>query len=523
MRMALSRMTDRRPFMLIGEPYFHGEILTDYQPDKRGSRWLPWRPLIAPEGGRRYRSGMLPMAPQTTTNLVRQDIVMEATTSTRRFAIVPTQPLWDMTLIPYGAPPPRSDAEAILPPRQQRYSVATSAIRNQRQLHAIPNPNRLQTLWDCTAFSDEEQRALAFDQSRFPRMAQMAEEVLKQQELVNGKTLDKILALERHFHAPDLYRYSLNLDFVRDRQLDPIEDFVANHRTGHCQYFASALVLMLRSQGIPARMVVGFRGGAFNSVGQYYLVQGRHSHAWVEAWLSAEEVPDWELAGVGSEGGAWYRLDPTPGRELNIAISEDGVANRVAQAFDYVELLWRDYVLSLNSNRQEDLVYDPLTARVAFFLPGLNRGACTAFSGGCAKSRASWDSIFRSIASAVGLARFRWVSWRWSPSVESCCSWHSPGHPAWLASDSAMAARKKATCSRPSAGVLSSSRAVTGPLAPQARPGQTPHELASVAHAASSGAQAGTPLPRACHRKSWPRTIGFDSGDTAWTMRKVRR
>ena len=237
-----------------------GAVADDRSPPVHADRraLLPWRnldrlstrrarqPLASlaatdcSEGGRRYRSGMLPMAPQTTTNLVRQDIVLEATTSTRRFAIVPTQPLWDMTLIPYGAPPPRSDAEAVLPPRQQRDSVATSAIRNQRQLHAIPNPNRLQTLWDCTAFSDEEQRALAFDQSRFPRVAQMAEEVLTQQELMNGKTLDKILALERHFHAPDLYRYSLNLDFVRDRQLDPIEDFVANHRTGHCQYFASA-------------------------------------------------------------------------------------------------------------------------------------------------------------------------------------------------------------------------------------------------------------------------------------------
>src|SRR5207244_370182 len=66
-----------------------------------------------------------------------------------------------------------------------------------------------------------------------------------------------------------------------------------------------------------------------------------------------------------SDGGAWYRLDPTPGRELNIAAKVDSIGNRLAQAFDYVELLWRDYVLGLNTNRQEDLVYDPLTARMA--------------------------------------------------------------------------------------------------------------------------------------------------------------
>jgi hypothetical protein len=75
-------------------------------------------------------------------------------------------------------------------------------------------------------------------------------------------------------------------------------------------------------------------------------------------------VPPGESAGPPSDGGAWYRLDPTPGRETVIAINEQSVSNRAAQAFDYVELLWRDYVLSLNRNRQEDIVYDPLNAKV---------------------------------------------------------------------------------------------------------------------------------------------------------------
>src|SRR5205823_5271563 len=81
MRVALSRMLDRRAVTLVGEPYFHGEILTDYAPDERGSRWLPWRTTTLPEFGRRSRSSLAPMAPQTTTNLIRQDIVLEPTTS----------------------------------------------------------------------------------------------------------------------------------------------------------------------------------------------------------------------------------------------------------------------------------------------------------------------------------------------------------------------------------------------------------------------------------------------------------
>src|SRR5262245_20255379 len=149
----------------------------------------------------------------------------------------------------------------------------------------------------------------------------------------------------------------------RKSDLDPIEDFVANHRTGYCEYFASALVLMLRSQGIPARIVIGYKGGELNSLGHYYVVQQRHAHAWVEAWLPPGAVPEWEIAGP-VEGGVWYRLDPTPGAEQTAAVvTEESLARRVLHGFDYVDLMWREYVLSLNKTKQERAVYEPLTAQ----------------------------------------------------------------------------------------------------------------------------------------------------------------
>jgi transglutaminase-like putative cysteine protease len=358
MRVALSRMADRRPVMLVSDPYFHGEILTDYRVDESGSRWARWNSLGSSGGtGRRSRSSYSSLPPQTTTNMVRQDVILEAGNSGRRFAIMPAQPIFDMTSVPYGTGHVEAESHAAV--RQQRYSVATPAIRNDRQMLAIPIP-----LLDEALLESEKERALAFDRDRFPELARIAADVIKEQELYGASAFDRMVALERHFHAPDAYRYSLNLSFKRNAELDPVEDFVANHKTGHCQYFASALALMLRSQGIPARVVVGYKGGAFNSVGHYYVVQGRHSHAWVEAWLPPEEVPDWEVAGVPGAGGAWYRLDPTPSRDRRMMASDTSLGNRLAQAFDYVELLWRDYVLSLNNNRQEEIVYDPLIAHV---------------------------------------------------------------------------------------------------------------------------------------------------------------
>jgi protein-glutamine gamma-glutamyltransferase len=355
MRVALSRMLERRPVRLFGEPYFHGEVLTEYRADERGSRWLPWQ---APSS-RAQRYALASMAPQTNRTLVRQDIVLESNPSGRRFAIVPTQVLADVPLVPYA----RSAGDVTTTPRQQRYSVATPAIRNDRQLHAIP----VRTSLYGNALEEEKLRALEIDRDRFPRLIEVATEVLKQHDLTESRSLDKALALERHFLFPNLYRYSLNLDFTRDLELDPIEDFVANHRTGYCEYFASALVLMLRSQGIPARMVKGYKGGEYNTVGNYYVVQERHGHAWVEAWVPTSDVPEGEFAGVASEAGAWYRLDPTPGGDSYVVATEPGFAQRLAQSFDYVELLWRDYVLSLNNDRQEEMVYAPLTEQVGIF------------------------------------------------------------------------------------------------------------------------------------------------------------
>ena len=251
MRVALSKTPpDRRSVELVGDPYFHGALLTEYMPDERGSRWLPWRPLTPiGEGPREPRGGLLRAGPQTTTSLVRQDIVLEPSGSSVRFAIMPTQPYTDLLTVPYGTPS-RRESESTPVPRQRRYSVATPAISGDRQLHAIPNPNRRLSDLDKAISDAEKERTTDFEASRFPQLAETAAEVIRQHNLTAGTSLDKALALERHFLAAGAYHYSLHLDFTRDRSLDPVEDFVANHRTGHCEYFASALALMLRSQGI---------------------------------------------------------------------------------------------------------------------------------------------------------------------------------------------------------------------------------------------------------------------------------
>ncbi|HEY2413387.1 MAG TPA: transglutaminaseTgpA domain-containing protein [Pirellulaceae bacterium] len=345
MRVKLSRQLDQRSIELVGEPYFQGAILPEYVSDAEGSRW------VRPQSSRSMRRSVAP----TTRSLVRQDIVVEPNIS-RRFAIQPTQPIEDPTA-PFGSSR-GSDRD-----QQQRYSWATPAIVNERQVKAIPNPNRRRSEEEETLFREELVAATKFPAESFPRLAAIAAEVIAQNQLTDGHAFNKAEALERHFLTPRQYQYTLNLNLSTDDSIEPIEDFVANTRAGHCEYFASALAMMLRSQGIPAQLVRGYKGGTFNTVGRYYLVQERDAHSWVEAWMPNEAVPPSDLAGAPSEGGAWYRFDPTPGRSNQVALQQPGMVEQAAQAFDYVELLWRDYVLSLNSSRQDEIVFEPLTAR----------------------------------------------------------------------------------------------------------------------------------------------------------------
>ena len=367
LRALLTRLNDRQPVVVVGEPYFTGSTLTEYRVEDGVSRWVMGpRPSRAPMATSNAARRPLTNVPgpgefPRPTLLARQDIVLEVGSTPTYPAIVPAQRLNDtpqhLTYRRMLNRVERIAPEGETQGREYRYSLATPAIRGGRQLYAMPHPNPAATP------TDPELSTLAqFEAGRFPQLAATAARILSEQNPPAESSLQRALALQQHFHTPGLYRYSLELA-ERKRDLDPIEDFVANHRTGYCEYFASALVLMLRSQGIPARMIIGYKGGELNSLGHYYVVKQRHAHAWVEAWLPAGDVPEWEIAGPVA-GGVWYRLDPTPGAdEAAAVVTEESLARRVMHGFDYVDLLWREYVLSLNKTQQERSVYEPLTAR----------------------------------------------------------------------------------------------------------------------------------------------------------------
>lgn len=98
---------------------------------------------------------------------------------------------------------------------------------------------------------------------------------------------------------------------------DPIDHFLFVRRTGHCELFAGALALMLRSLGVPARLVGGFQGGRWEELGAYYLVRSSDAHAWVEVHYT--------------EAG-WTRVDPTPVASGSEVVEEEDADPAAAAA-----------------------------------------------------------------------------------------------------------------------------------------------------------------------------------------------
>jgi transglutaminase-like putative cysteine protease len=116
---------------------------------------------------------------------------------------------------------------------------------------------------------------------------------------------------------------------------DPVSSFLFERRKGHCEYFATAMVIMLRSLGLPARPVNGFLGAKFNEFGNYYTVTEGMAHSWVEVFF-----PGW----------GWVTFDPTPPVE-RLPQGEDFFSS-VALWADSVKLQWYKWVVEYDLEKQ---------------------------------------------------------------------------------------------------------------------------------------------------------------------------
>jgi transglutaminase-like putative cysteine protease len=158
-----------------------------------------------------------------------------------------------------------------------------------------------------------------------PRVAPLAEQITASE----SNNYDKAVALERYL----LTHFGYTLQLGRSAQRDPLAYFLFERKQGHCEYFASAMAVMLRTLRIPSRVVNGFRTGEFNDVTSQYLVRASNAHSWVEAYFP---------------GHGWISFDPTPAAPAQVRTGW----GRWALYADAMASFWREWVVSYDVSHQ---------------------------------------------------------------------------------------------------------------------------------------------------------------------------
>jgi hypothetical protein len=228
--------------------------------------------------------------------------------------------------------------------------------------------------------------------------------------------LEKVRRIEQYLRDPANFTYDPSPGAAGN--VEPVENFLFENPRGHCEHFAAAMVVLLRCQGVPARLVTGFIGGEWNALGAYYIFRQSHAHAWVEAFLP---------------GYGWLPFDPTPAAGTAEYAHPRRVLPWVRDTPDYLKKLWYDYVVGFDRQMQEvlarriqkegqhirgqitDLVYAVFGRRLSEEMFGLRRpvdwlagaigGALGFFR------RAPWAALLAMGAIGAGVV-FLWRRWR---------------------------------------------------------------------------------------------------------------
>lgn len=155
--------------------------------------------------------------------------------------------------------------------------------------------------------------------------------------------LERAQAVESHLRTE--YRYDLASPSGRDKQ--PLDHFLFESKRGHCEFYSTAMAIMLRTVGVPTRNVTGFIGGTWNRFGRFYAVRQGDAHSWVEVYL---------------DGQGWLTFDPTPPAD---AAPKSELGGAWAYMRDFIEATsqrWDRHVVGYDLNQQVNLLQS-LTTR----------------------------------------------------------------------------------------------------------------------------------------------------------------
>jgi len=201
------------------------------------------------------------------------------------------------------------------------WSLPRTFIGPQQQLARV-HPIDQRVSYDATSYTEYRTDTsisnlfrswyLRLPENSNPKTAELAKEL----RASSASDRAYISAVLRKFHEDEFF-YTLEPPLLGN---NPVDRFLFETRRGFCEHYASAFAVMMRSAGLPARIVLGYQGGELNPMGGHLIVRQADAHAWTEVWLKD----------IG-----WHRVDPTA------AVAPERIEiGRSAAMFDGIGLTW---------------------------------------------------------------------------------------------------------------------------------------------------------------------------------------
>ena len=186
---------------------------------------------------------------------------------------------------------------------------------------------------DMRPYPDSIERYLQLPEKLDRRIVYHAQFVLRNAQARNRYDAAKAIELDLQRN----FAYSLEM---KATGADPLADFLFNVQSGHCEYFSTAMAVMLRTHGIAARVVNGFLPGEYNETSGAYTVRQSDAHSWVEVYFPSTR--------------SWVTFDPTPSSGRTEPV-RTGLTAQLHKYVEALELLWFQYVVGYDKQEQRSL------------------------------------------------------------------------------------------------------------------------------------------------------------------------
>jgi len=311
----------------INQRYWRGPVLSEFD----GRNWSTSKVMI--EATPQYRGN--------TSDVVNYTVMLQPHNQRWLFALESAVSL------------PRSDNRVQTGTQTPSNSPALGRIMNDGQIIAT------QPVSQVLRYQQQSVLSNAIQTSGYPNdntlflpgkntQTQRFASTLRKSVDTNAQYAERVM---QHFNI-EPFHYTLSPQLLGDT---PVDEFLFDTRAGFCEHYAAAFVVMMRSAGIPARVVTGYLGGQMN--GDYMIVRQSDAHAWAEAWID----------------GAWRRFDPTgavaPSRveqgisaalpdELSVprlARMKSGWLNNAQLRWDAMNHHWQRLVVDFDDSSQDRL------------------------------------------------------------------------------------------------------------------------------------------------------------------------